>query len=152
MRNFTTLGGERFKPGQIGLDHLFVDLLGKQQRDVDVDAVGGQVVNGRQAFRRRRDFDHQIFAVDFPPQSPRLIDGCLGVHRQIGRHFNADKAIGAVGGIEYRTQHVGRAANILDRELLEDLPGRMVLLLQHPADGVVILIGSPDRLLENRRI
>ena len=57
-----------------------------------------------------------------------------------------------MGGIEHRTQHIGGAANILDREILEHLPRRKVLVMQHALNAVVIFIGPADRVFKNRRV
>ena len=109
-------------------------------------------MNGRQALGRCRNLDHQIAPIDLPPQALGLLDGSLRVGCEIGRHFNTDKAVGPVCGVKYGAKHVGRAANILDREFLEDLPGRLVMALQQPLDAVVVFFGAADRLFKNRWI
>ena len=43
-----------FEAGEKGLDHLLVDLLREQQRDVDVDAFGEQLADRRNAGARWR--------------------------------------------------------------------------------------------------
>ena len=53
-----------FKPGQIGFDDVFIDLLREQQRDVDVDAFADELADGRQAGFGRRHLDHQVVAAD----------------------------------------------------------------------------------------
>jgi len=109
-------------------------------------------VNGRQALGCRRNLDHQIAPIDFPPQTFRFLDGSLRVGCEKRRHFDADKAVGAVRGVKYGSQDIGRVANVLDRELLEDLRRRMVMARQHPLDGVVIFFGMADGMLENGRV
>ena len=152
LRNVAALGGQRLKAGQIGFDHLLVDGLREQQRDVDVDAVGDQIVDRRQAFLRARHLDHQVLATDLAPQPLGFVDGALGVLGEIGRDFDADKAVGAMGGVVCRAQHVGGLLDVLDRQMLEDLADGPVLHLQHTGDGRVIFVGMADGLLEDGRV
>ena len=49
LLGIAALRDEMLKPGQIGLDHLFIDPLREQQRDVDVDALADELANRRQA-------------------------------------------------------------------------------------------------------
>ena len=87
------LRDQMFEPRQIGFDDLLIDLLREQQRDVDVDAFADELADRRQAGLRRRHLDHQVVAADRPPEPPRLGDRRLGVHRQIGRDFEADISV-----------------------------------------------------------
>ena len=105
-----------FKPREIGLDDLFIDLLREQQRDVDVDAFADELADRRQAGLCRRHLDHQVVAADRLPEPPRLGDRRLGVHRQIGRDLEADIAVPAFGCVVDRAQRVGRVPDVLDRE------------------------------------
>ena len=86
------------------------------------------------------------------PQTFCLGDRSIRVLCEIGRHFDADKTVGAPRGIEYRTQDVGCVANIFDRERFENLPRRMVMALQHALDRVVIFVGLANGVFKNRRI
>ncbi len=151
-RRIAAFGGERLEAGQIGLDDLLIGLLREQQRNVDVDAVGDQVVDGRHAFGRRRHFDHQVFAIDGMPQALGFGDGALGVFGEIRRDFDADKAVGAVRCIEYRAEHIGRALDILDSKLFKNLAGRPILLFEDLRHRVVIFIGMADGVLEDRGV
>ena len=105
-----------------------------------------------QAFRRRRHLHHQILALDVLPEPLGLGDGALGVHRQIGRDFEADKTVVAVQLVVDRTQHVGGVLDVLDRELLEQVGDRAVALFQRLADRAVIFVRTADRLFEDRRV
>ena len=100
LRNVAALGGQRLEAGQIGFDHLLVDRLREQQRDIDVDAVGDQIADRRQPFRRGRHLDHQVLAADLAPQPLGFVDGALGVLGEIGRDFDADIAVGAMGRVD----------------------------------------------------
>ena len=128
------LPGERFETRQISLDDLFVDLLREQQRDVDVDAVGDQIADRRQALGCRRHFDHEVRTIDRVPQALGFGDRGFGLLRQIGRDLDADKAVGAAAFLEHRKEHVGRLLDVLDRELFVNLAGRAVARLQQPPD------------------
>ncbi len=119
------------RPRQIRLDHLFIDLLREQQRDVDVDAVGDELANRRQPGAGRRNLDHDIVARDLAPQPPRLGDRRLRAHRQIGRHLEAHIAVRALGlrhrpGAEYRRRFgcprspAARRASSLEIALAQD--------------------------------
>ena len=104
------------------------------------------------AFRRTRNLDHQVVAIDRAPQALSFGDRGFGVHRKIGRDLDADKTVGAACGIEGRAQHVGCFLDIFDRELFENLGGRSIVRLQHALDGVVVFVGMADGLLKNRRV
>ena len=152
LRNVAALGGQHLKAGQIGFDHLLVDGLRKQQRDIDVDAAGNQIVDRRHAFGRAGHLDHQVLAADLAPQPLGFVDGALGILGEIGRDFDADIAVGAMGGFVCRAQHVGGLLDVLDRQMLENLADRSVLHLQHAGDGRVVFVGMADGLLEDRRV
>ena len=141
-----------FQPREVGLGDLDIDLLRKQQRDVDADAFADQMLDRGQAFRRRRHLHHQVLAADVVPEPLGLGDGALGVHRQIGRYLQADKAVVTVELVIDRPQHIGRVLDVLDRDLFEQLGHRAVALFQGAPDRAVIFVGTADRLLENRRI
>ena len=93
MGGIAALGDIFFQAGEIGLGDLAIDLLREQQRDVDADAFADQMLDRGQAFRRRRHLDHQVLAVDFFPEPLGLGDRAFGIHRQIGRHFEADETV-----------------------------------------------------------
>ena len=97
-------------------------------------------------------FDHQILAVDLPPQPLGFVDRALGIFREIRRDLDADKAICAMCRVIYRAQNIGRLLDVLDGKVFEDFADRPVLRTQHPSDGVVIFIRVADCLLEDGRI
>ena len=101
---------------------------------------------------RRRHLDHQILAVDFLPEPLGFGDRALGVHREIGRHFQADETVMPCELIVDRAQHVGGVLDVLDREMLEQFGHRPVALFQRLADRRVIFVRTADRLLEDRRV
>ena len=141
-----------FQPGKIGLGNLDIDLLRKQQRDVDADALGDQMLDRRQALRGRRHLDHQIFAIDFVPEPLGLGNRGLGVRGQIGRHFEADEAVMAVEMVIDRPQHVRRMLDVLDREMFEQFRNRAIAAFQRLTDRAVIFVRAGDRLFEDRGV
>jgi hypothetical protein len=86
------------------------------------------------------------------PRATAAAPRSLGVSRQKRRNFDADKTVGAVRRIEYRAQHVDGVANIFDRELFENLPGRGVMHFQHALDRVVVFVCVTNGVLKNRRV
>ena len=85
-----------FQSREICLGDLDIDLLREQQRDVDADAFADQMLDRGKAFRCRRHLHHQVLAADVIPEPLGLGDGALGIHREIRRDLQADKAVVAV--------------------------------------------------------
>ena len=141
-----------FEPGEIGLDDLFVDLLREQQRDVDVDALADELADRRQAGFGRRHLDHQVVAADRLPEPPRLGDRRLGVHRQIGRDFEADIAVAAFGRVVDRAQRVGRVLDVLDRQPLVERHDVAVARSFGRLQRRIVIGAAGDRLFEDRGI
>ena len=54
--------GKLFEAVDVSLCNLLVQGLREQQRDVDVDAFADELPEGGNPLRRRRDFDHHVFA------------------------------------------------------------------------------------------
>ncbi|MEY9293305.1 hypothetical protein ABH979_006379 [Bradyrhizobium ottawaense] len=74
MRGIAAACDVFFEAGDVGFGHLEVDRLGEQQRDVDADAVADQLLDRRQALRRRRHLHHQVLAANVLPEPARLSD------------------------------------------------------------------------------
>ena len=94
----------------------------------------------------------RLLAVDFLPKSFGFDDRGFGIHRQIGRDFEADETVVAVEMIVNRAQHVRRMLDIFDGEMLEQLGDRAVAAFQCSADRAVIFVGTADGLFKDRRI
>ena len=62
MRGIAALGGVFFQACDVSLRHSAIDRLREQERDVDGNALGGQRLDGRQAFGRGRHLYHQVLA------------------------------------------------------------------------------------------
>jgi len=152
MGRIAAAGNIFFQTCKIGLGDLDIDLLRKQQGDVDADALADQMPDRGQPLRCRRHLHHQVVAVNFLPQPLGLGDGALAVQRQIGRHFKADKTVMTPELVVHRTQHVRRMLDVLDGEILEQFGDPAIAALERLADRGVIFVGTGDRLLEDRRI
>ena len=85
--NGFALGQPCFEAGHEGLCHRPIGRDRKQQRDVDVQAFGDQLGDGRDARRGSGHLDHQIGSTNFCPQPLGLGDGRIGLMRKIGRHL-----------------------------------------------------------------
>ena len=119
-----------FQSGQIGLGDLHIDLPREQQRDIDADPLANQLLDRRQAFRRRRHLDHQILAVDVLPKPLGLGNRALGIHGEIGRHLQADEPVGSFEAIIDRSQHIRRKLDVLGGEQLEQFGDRAIAALE----------------------
>jgi hypothetical protein len=112
------------EPGEVRVDDGGVALDGEQQRDVDVDAVGDRPVGGLDPGRGGGDLDHRVGAVDALPQVAGGGERGVGVVRERRVDLEAHEAVGALGPVVDRRQHVGGGADVLDRQRLVDLTRR----------------------------
>ena len=78
-RQIAAAGSALLEPCDIRLDHLFVRLVGEQERCIDVDAFASQGPDRRKTRRRRGDLDHEVLAPHGPPQPPRFVERARGV-------------------------------------------------------------------------
>ena len=87
-----------------------------------------------------------------PQSSTRLLDRGRGVVGEVGRAFEGDEAVAPAARLVDRTQQVGGAADVVEREREEEL-----LRVAHAggdggAELVVVAVGAGDRLGEDRRV
>ena len=118
-RNFADLSTARrvdFQRIDIRPRNVFVHALRKQQRDIDIDTFAQHLPNRRDAFGRARNFDHHVLAGNGSPQTARFFDRPLRVVGEIRRNFQAHIAVAAFRALVYRTQKVGGALNIAQRQ------------------------------------
>ena len=101
---------------------------------------------------RGRHLYHQVLAAHVLPQPFRLDDGALGIVSQIRRHFQADKAVTALGRVIDTPQHVRSILDVLDRDSLEQVGHRAVAFFQRRGNRGVIFVGTADRLFEDRGV
>jgi hypothetical protein len=139
------------EPADVGLRHLLVLLDLEQQRDVDVQALVGHLLDRRQTLVGAGDLDHQVGPVDAPPVLARLLHRALRVERDVGIDLERDVAVVAVGLVVDRAQHVGGVLDVLDRDRLVDGAG-VGPLVRQLLDLLVVVLGAEDRLLEDRGI
>ncbi len=152
MRDVLALAVPLLETLEIGFQHRLVGVEREQQRHVDVDAVGDQAADGRNALVGARHLDHQVPAVDAAPEVLRLRDRRLGGEREIGRHLEADIAVGAFRLVPHRLQHVGGGTDVGDRTGL--IHGRDVVLARAHDRLHLVVVFRPvtHRLLEDRRV
>ena len=84
VADITPGGGPFLESGDVGARDLFVHVAGKQQGDVDVDALADQLLDGRQSRGRARHLDHHVGARHGLPETASFGDRPLGVVRQEG--------------------------------------------------------------------
>ena len=73
-------GGETaLQARHVGQREALVDVDVEEQRDVDVDARGDELLDGARAFGDAGDLDHQVGPADRAPHALRLVDHRLGV-------------------------------------------------------------------------
>jgi hypothetical protein len=84
------------------------------------------------------------------PQVARPLQRGLRVIRQVGLDLDGYEAIGPVRRVVHRPQHVGRIANIADRDFLVDVAAVSARFDLAPDELVVLAAG--DRLAEDGRV
>ena len=99
---------------KVGLRHRLVVLKGEHQRDVDVDALGGQRLNGRNALVGGRHLDHHVRSRHDLPEMPSFGDGCSGIVGRAWRDFEAHEAVRAVTVVVHRSEDISRQLDVLD--------------------------------------
>ncbi len=105
---------EALESPEVGLGHPLVHVPGEEQRDVDVDAVGDELLDGRYALLCGGHLDHGVVTADGLPEAAGFCDGAGGVVGELRRDLEADIAVAAVRRLVDRRHHVGRHPDILD--------------------------------------
>ena len=111
------------------------------------------LLDRRQALRRRGDLDEDVGPVDHRVQALGLVDRRLRVVREPRVHLERDPAVACVvaGLVPDGAEDVARAADVLDGQREEDLL-RLALFLQDLAELVVVGVAFGDRALEDGRV
>ena len=109
------------QPGDIGIDDSTVRFEREYQRDVDVDALADQRLDGRYALRRRGHLYHDVGPVDVGEQASRLVNRALGIVRETGTDLERCEPVGSAGRVEHGPEQIGRVADVRDGHRLEYL-------------------------------
>ena len=86
------------------------------------------------------------------PQPARFLDRLVGIHRQIGRDLETDKAVAALRLLVDRIQRVGTLLDIANREILEKCAGIEIPGSFRCGNQGVVVVAVTDCLLEDRRV
>ncbi len=125
-------------------------LRGEQERDIHGYAREDGLFDRGQPLFRSGNLDEEVVAPGLLVQRLRGLDSALRVVGEERRDLERDPAVDAVRPLVDGTEHVGRAPEVLDRELEEERlavePGRCLFV-----DRVVVATAG-DRLVEDRRI
>jgi hypothetical protein len=95
----------------------------EQERDVDVHAAAGQLLDRQQPSRGARDLDHHVQPGKALPQLGRLSDRRIGVVGEVRRALERDEPVAATALIKGRAQYPSRLAHVVEREREEQLLG-----------------------------
>ena len=142
----------RLEPADVGLRDVFVGVAGEDERDVDVDALGDELLDGDDALGGARHLDHEVGAIDRAPQPLRFMEGPLGVTREPRRDLEADVAVHVLGRFIDRTQRVAGLANVLDGQGLVHRLRVEVALARERLEGLAVLLTAAHRGAKDRRI
>src|SRR5205823_12778054 len=105
----------------------------------------------RQPFDGAGNLDEDIRAPSARMKVDYLRECRLGVVREQRRDFERHVSIDTAGALKGRTEQVGGARDVVERELEEKLFGCFARL-QQPATGVVVGGAVLDRMVEDGRI
>src|SRR6185312_4461710 len=147
-----TTRGERFEAVHVRLHHLSTRGAREEERDVDVDSLADELSDRRDPLGRRRNLDHEVLAMDRAPEARRLVDGRLGVMREVRRDLHADVPVAAIGLVVDRTEDVSRLLNVLDGEPFVDRRRGLALVLFVTFQRGPVVRAAGDRLFEDRRV
>ena len=88
----------------------------EHQRDVDVDALGDELLNRRNPFGRGRHLDHQVGTFQLLKITPRFSHCAFRVEGQVGVDLKTDVAVLAGALLIDRQEQAGRHADVLQRQ------------------------------------
>ncbi len=139
------------QPGDVGLGHGLVMGQGEHQRDVDVDPLADERLDGGDASGRGGHLDHHVGAIQCGEETPCLSHRALRIVGQGRADLQADVAVGAIGLLVDRTQQFGGLPDVFQDQRLVDLRHRLARVYQ--AGQVLVVVGAAgDGLLEDRRV
>ena len=143
--------GELLQARHVRVRDLLVRVLREEQRHVDIDPLGDELLDGGNALGRRRNLDHHIGVVHGSPQSPGLDERPFRVVGEERRDLQADVPITCRGGVVHGAQRIGRVLDVADGQPFIERLGVQRLRLRRFQQ--VRVVGAPgDRFFEDRRI
>ena len=138
---------------KIGLCHGLVVSKGEHQRDVDVDALGGQRLNSRNALGCGWHLDHHVRSPHDLPEMPRFGDGCSGIVGRTWRDLEAHEAVRAVTVVVHRSKDISRRLDVLDDETFgERSVADVAVGIERAMQRGIVIGTSGDGLVENGRV
>ena len=84
MADIFAFGITVLKGREIGIGNFVIEVNRKDQRNVDVDALGESLLNGWKPFWGCRNLDQQVWAIHQLPETAHFRDGAFGVVCQVG--------------------------------------------------------------------
>ena len=111
-----------------------------------------QGLDRRDAFPGGGHLHHQVVARDHLVEAAGLGQRLVRVEGEVGRDLQADIAVGAVGSVVDRAQHVGGGLDVGHRAALVEVDDAGIALVHHGFQGVVVLRRAADGLLEDRGV
>ena len=143
---------EFFEASYVSFKYLRIDLLRKQQRDIDTDALRGKCLDCWKALTRTRYFHHEVFASDAARKPQSFGESTFGISCEIWRDFKAHVPVIASRVIVNRPQHICRILNVFDGNGFIEIDRRLIVFPQKFRNCAVIFIAATNSLLKNRRI
>ena len=139
------------KAGDVRARHALVDVDAEHQRDVDVDALGDRVLDGRDPGLGRRDLDEHVRPIEPAHRARARAQRGLGILGEVRLDLDAREAIGSVGGVVTRHEARPRRRRRRRRRSPRRSSRASSPALDLAADELVVLAGR-DGLGEDRRV
>ncbi len=144
-------GDAAFDAPHVGIGDAQILFAREQQRYIDRNTGKYRRLDGGNAGGRSRNLDVKIGAVRLLVNTQRRVDGALGFVRQQRRNFHGDPAVDSLSAVELRTENIGGAAQILQRQFHEQIFARHTGL-RLLTNALVVRRGLADGLIEYRRV
>src|SRR6185436_7759770 len=106
---------------KVGLRCRFVVFKREYQRDVDVDPLGSQHLDSRNALEGGGYLDHDVRPRDHLPQMSSLGDRCAGIVSGAWRHFEADEPVCAITMVVHGAKDISCQLDVLDDQTFSEL-------------------------------
>src|SRR5260370_39719574 len=93
MADIFAFGITVLKGREIGIGNFAIEVNRKDQRNVDVDALGESLPNGWKPFWGCRNLDQQVWAIQQLPETAHFRDGAPADLCRGGRNFETYEAV-----------------------------------------------------------